>query len=93
MFITLIYFGASIDTYFNFTSGTSFDSTIRKAITKKFAGVEYAFIYFNDGTIRKYSNQMIEISRFSVLNKSLNDFRMTNISNAECYSGIVQGGN
>ena len=36
---------------------------------------------------------MIEISRFSVLNKSLNDFRMTNISNAECYSGIVQGGN
>ncbi len=64
----------AVDAYLNFTSGTSFDSEIKQAIVRQVSGTEYAFIYFQDGTIRKYSNQMVELSRFSIGNKTLSTF-------------------
>lgn len=36
---------------------------------------------------------MVEVSRFSVVNKKLISFKVTNMTNAESYSGIVEGGN
>jgi type II secretory pathway component PulC len=87
----------AIDAFINVTATYTFNSSIKKAISRTIGTTEYLYILFGDNTIGKFTNQMVPVgSRFTAGSFALQNIDInTNLSATDENSiyGIASGGN